>query len=145
MAASRLQRRDIRGGQTTDIEGAGKVDIDHAHEIGEWMRPLTAGDLAADADAGDIHNDARNTQFFFHRGHGRGNAVGIGDIHPDREPTHLIGDGFSQPLVQIQHRHFRAPGRQCPDGTGAEAGGTAGNDGNLIFNLHPDLLTVNYL
>jgi hypothetical protein len=61
---------------------------------------------------------------------------GVGDVALERDAADLGRHLLRQLEVHVEHGHLGATPREFTRGGGAEAGGSAGDEGCLVLDLH---------
>jgi hypothetical protein len=132
----RLGFGNRRSGQTQHIEAADQVDVDHLGETAQRMRAVLAEDLLATDDAGAVDQTVEAAKGFYRRLHGSfsgGFVADVGDNALCAQTLSLSGHGFG---VHVHQHHFGAGTDQQFSGGRTEARCAAGDDKNLVLDLH---------
>src|SRR6185436_13593846 len=139
--ADRRRSGQPLGEQAQHVERADQVDVDDADELRQRIDAVLADGALRSADAGAVHQDARDTVRGFRFGDRRLDRVFVGDVGVEGNALHFGGDFFGVFLVLVDHADFRALGSHGAGGGGAEAGATAGDENGYILQLHCNYLS----
>ncbi|MNN56433.1 hypothetical protein D3C81_1713630 [compost metagenome] len=127
---------DGRSGQAQHVEAADQVDVDHLGETAQCMRAVLAEDLLATDDTGTVDQTVEAAKGFNGGLHGSFSGGFVADIsnHALRAQTlSLCGDSFG---IHVHQHHFGAGTDQQFSGGSTQARGAAGDDKNLVLDLH---------
>ena len=134
LTVDRFVLGDALGGQPQHVEGADQVDLDDLLESVERERAVLAQRLGRIADARAVDVDAQRAHLL---GGVERRADGLGICHVGLDELGAVAellDGFGTPEVDDDHRC--APVEQPLGGRQAETGGSSGDDGYGVFDLH---------
>jgi hypothetical protein len=129
-----------RFGREHGLDGVMHPEIGALHIDVEGAVPrllVDRVDRAAERDAGRRHQHVDPAPLLQHAGHA-GLRLGVGaHIGLDRERPGDLRRHFGETRrVAVDQRHPGAFGGEKPGSRGADAGSAAGNDGNLVLELH---------
>src|SRR5262249_53163164 len=118
------------------VEGADKVDVDDALEVGKGHRPVAADDALGRPDAGAIDQDARRAVLVARLRQRGGRLLSMGHVAIERLPADLLRYRPGAVEVDVEAGDSGAGAGELARGRGAEAGGAAGHDGGVSFDVH---------
>ena len=134
--ADRRRGREPLGEQPQHVEGADQIDVDDADELRQRIDAVLADDALRAADAGAVHQHARDAVRGFGLGDRGLDRVLVGDVGVQRDALHFGGDLFGVFLVLVDHADLRALGGHGAGGSGTETGATAGDENGNVIQLH---------